>query len=108
MKETFRIAVNGDPHEVSVEPRTTLLECLRYELGLTGSKQGCDKGDCGACTVWLDGRPILSCITLARTAEAEPSPRSRAWRGPVACTRCRTLSISRAARSVASARRASS
>ena len=69
MKETFRLAVNGDAHEVSVEPGTTLLECLRYELGLTGSKQGCDKGDCGACTVWLNGRPILSCITLARAAE---------------------------------------
>jgi len=70
VKESFRFAVNGDSHDVSVEPRTTLLECLRYELGLTGSKQGCDKGDCGACTVWLDGRPVLSCITLARAAEA--------------------------------------
>src|SRR5690242_7172846 len=47
VKQTFRTAVNGDAHDVSVEPRTTLLECLRYELGLTGSKQGCDKGDCG-------------------------------------------------------------
>ena len=69
LKESFRLTVNGDDHEVAVEPRTTLLECLRYHLGLTGSKQGCDKGDCGACTVWVEGRPTLSCITLARTAE---------------------------------------
>jgi carbon-monoxide dehydrogenase small subunit len=64
LKETFRFRVNGDPVEVGVEPGTTLLDCLRYELGHTGSKQGCDKGDCGACTVWVDGRPTLSCITL--------------------------------------------
>jgi carbon-monoxide dehydrogenase small subunit len=70
LKEPFQFRVNGDPVEVAVEPGTTLLECLRYELGLTGSKQGCDKGDCGACTVWIDGRPVLSCITLARSAEA--------------------------------------
>jgi carbon-monoxide dehydrogenase small subunit len=69
LKESFRIRVNGDEVEVAVEPGTTLLECLRYQLGYTGSKQGCDKGDCGACTVWLDGRPTLSCITVARAAE---------------------------------------
>lgn len=68
MKESIRLAVNGDAVEVSIEPQTTLLECLRYELGLTGSKQGCDKGDCGACTLLVDGRPTLSCITLARAA----------------------------------------
>src|SRR3970282_37063 len=68
-KESLRFTVNGDAVEVAVEPRVTLLECLRYELGLTGSKQGCDKGDCGACTVLVDGRPTLSCITLARSAE---------------------------------------
>jgi carbon-monoxide dehydrogenase small subunit len=51
--------------QVAVPPRRTLLELLRYDLGLTGSKQGCDKGDCGACTVLVDGSAILSCITLA-------------------------------------------
>jgi carbon-monoxide dehydrogenase small subunit len=65
VRESVRFTVNGDPVEVAVEPGTTLLECLREELHLTGSKQGCDKGDCGACTVLLDGRAVLACITLA-------------------------------------------
>jgi carbon-monoxide dehydrogenase small subunit len=60
-----RLRVNGDARECAIPPHTTLLEALRYELGLTGSKQGCDKGDCGACTVVMDGRAVLSCITLA-------------------------------------------
>jgi carbon-monoxide dehydrogenase small subunit len=68
LKESCSFTVNGDRVEVAVEPMTTLLECLRYELRLTGSKQGCDKGDCGACTVLVDGRATLSCITLARAA----------------------------------------
>jgi aerobic carbon-monoxide dehydrogenase small subunit len=60
-----RLRVNGDLRECAVAPHTTLLEALRYHLGLTGSKQGCDKGDCGACTVVANGEPILSCISLA-------------------------------------------
>ncbi len=62
MKELVTLRVNGDVHEAAVPTHFTLLETLRYVLGLTGSKQGCDKGDCGACTVWLDGVPTLSCI----------------------------------------------
>lgn len=64
-----RFVVNGDPRECALDAGTTLLEALRYRLALTGSKQGCDKGDCGACTVLLDGEPVLACLTLARACE---------------------------------------
>jgi aerobic carbon-monoxide dehydrogenase small subunit len=67
--EIVRLTVNGDRREVGVPGHYTLLETLRYELGLTGSKQGCDKGDCGACTVLLDGEPTLACITPVHEAE---------------------------------------
>lgn len=57
--------VNGVERELSVEPRVTLLDALRDRLGLTGAKKGCDQGNCGACTVLVNGRPIDSCLTLA-------------------------------------------
>ena len=65
----LRLEINGDATEVAAPAHWTLLEVLRYRLGLTGSKQGCDKGDCGACTVLLDGQPVLACLTLAALAE---------------------------------------
>jgi xanthine dehydrogenase YagT iron-sulfur-binding subunit len=59
------VTVNGHVRTMTIEPRTTLLEALREELALTGTKKGCDRGECGACTVHIDGRRVLSCMTLA-------------------------------------------
>jgi xanthine dehydrogenase YagT iron-sulfur-binding subunit len=59
------LRINGREHRLSVEPRTTLAEALRFELGLTGTKVVCDRGSCSACTVWLDSVPVCSCMTLA-------------------------------------------
>jgi carbon-monoxide dehydrogenase small subunit len=68
MRELIRLAVNGDEVEVAVRPNATLLEALRDDLGLTGAKKGCGDGDCGACTVLLDGQPVSSCLVLAMQA----------------------------------------
>ncbi len=59
------LTVNGSPHALSLDPRTTLLDLLREHLDLTGTKKGCDQGQCGACTVLIDGRRINSCLTFA-------------------------------------------
>jgi carbon-monoxide dehydrogenase small subunit len=63
-KELLTLRVNGEAHTVAAEPHHTLLEVLREELQLTGTKHGCELGECGACTVLVDGVPILSCLTL--------------------------------------------
>jgi xanthine dehydrogenase YagT iron-sulfur-binding subunit len=62
------LEVNGRQHTVELEPRVSLLDALREHLDLTGSKKGCDQGTCGACTVGVDGRRVLACLTLALAA----------------------------------------
>ncbi len=68
MKKPLRLTVNGELRQVLVEPYYSLLETLREELRLTGTKLGCDEGDCGACTVLLNGKPVTSCLVLALSA----------------------------------------
>jgi len=65
----MKLEINGRGHELALEPRVTLLDALREHLGLTGTKKGCDQGQCGACTVHVDGDRVLSCLTLAAQVE---------------------------------------
>ena len=69
MKKVFSFNLNGEDLQVLSEPNRTLLDLLRDDLGLTGTKKGCEAGECGACTVMLDGRPVNSCITLVAEVE---------------------------------------
>ncbi len=66
-----KLSINGRPYELRLEPRVTLLDALREYVGLTGTKKGCDRGQCGACTVLVDGRRINSCLTLAVMHEGQ-------------------------------------
>ena len=69
MKQLMSFKINGEQHELAVEPNRTLLEVLSENLGLTGTKTGCNEGDCGACTVILDGMAVCSCMVLAIEAQ---------------------------------------
>ena len=103
------LEVNGTPRTLELDTRTTLLDALREHLHLTGTKKGCDHGQCGACTVIVDGRRINSCLTLAVMHEGDQRHHDR---GPGhagrSCTRCRPPSSSTTATSAATARRARS
>lgn len=99
---TISLEVNGEPRRVPVASNETLLEVLREDLGLTGTNHGCDLGECGACTVLLDGEPALSCLTLAveaaerevttveGLAEGDPDPLQEAFveEGAAQCGYC--------------------
>lgn len=70
-KEIITLTVNGEPYEALVKPNSTLLDVLRDQLELTGTKRGCDAGDCGSCTVIMDGRPVNACLVLALKADGK-------------------------------------
>jgi xanthine dehydrogenase YagT iron-sulfur-binding subunit len=80
------LTVNGARHTLTLDPRSTLLDVLREHLDLTGTKKGCDQGQCGACTVLRDGRRVNSCLTLAVMKDGAPSPHQ----GPARTARCIT------------------
>ena len=69
MKIPVRLKVNGEIYDVAIAPYRTLVDVLREEIQLTGTKKGCDVGDCGACTVLLDGKPVNACLILAATVQ---------------------------------------
>ncbi len=71
MKKLIELKINGDLHEVAIDPRRTLVEVLREDLDLTGTKESCGDGDCGACTVLMDGKPVNGCLVLALEAQGK-------------------------------------
>jgi len=103
MKQVIELKVNGELYEVAIEPHRTLLEALREELGLTGAKEGCDVGDCGSCTVLIDGKAVHSCLMLAveargkdiltiegiaKEGELHPLQKSFVEKGAIQCGYC--------------------
>jgi len=107
LQNTVKVAfkVNGAEKSLDVDSRMTLLDALRERLGLTGSKKGCDHGQCGACTVIVNGRRVLSCLTLAAQCEGKMLRPSRAWPKEAICILCRRRSSSMTVFNAAIARR---
>jgi len=79
---TVHLEINGHTEALDIEPRVTLLDALREHLGLTGTKKGCDHGQCGACTVHVDGERVLACLTLAAQAEGRAVTTIEGLAGP--------------------------
>ena|SRR3990172_4499666 len=71
MKKLIKLKINGDHYEVAVEPLKSLVGVIREDIGLTGTKEGCGRGDCGACTVLLEGKAVNSCLVLAVEAQGK-------------------------------------
>ncbi len=103
MKQILELHINGEEFEILTEPHKTLLEVLREDLGLTGTKRGCDLGACGACTVLIEGKPYLSCLTLgvdvqgkkivtieglAQEGELHPLQKAFVEKGAIQCGFC--------------------
>ena len=102
------LTVNGQTLEFEIDSRTSLLDLLREQLGLTGAKKGCDHGQCGACTVHVDGRRVVSCLTLARPGERAEVTTIEGLAQARRCIRCSRRSSITMRCSAAIARRARS
>lgn len=105
MDHRIKIKVNGTDHDLEVLARRMLVDCLRYDLGLTGTKEGCSVGVCGACTVLVDGQMVASCIMLAVTADGADITTVEGLAQKVGCTLCSRRSSTTAVSSAESARR---
>ncbi len=103
---TIRFTVNGTARSVDTEPERPLLEVLREDLGLTGTKYGCGEGQCGACTVLLDNQAVFSCVTPVSAAQGRKITPSRVSPRAGSCTPSSRRSSTRAPCSAATARRA--
>ncbi|MEZ5274387.1 MAG: 2Fe-2S iron-sulfur cluster-binding protein [Ilumatobacteraceae bacterium] len=100
------LTVNGVDYPVTIDQGRNLLSVIRTEIGLTGTKEGCDDCECGACMVLLDGQPVNSCSYLAAQAQGGPSPPWRAWPTATPSTSCSATCWRRVGSSAGSAPRA--